>query len=138
MLAIGGWGGSKYFSPAVATDANRTVFAKAVMGVVSQYGLDGIEFKYALLALSFHVFIYSWIHSWEYPAKQGIGCNVISTNDSTNFLLFLQTLRAQDCAQGLTISAAVSVHCQHASVFALNKLLHKLKSFSKSIFNSSA
>ena len=138
MLAIGGWGGSKYFSPAVATDANRTVFAKAVMGVVSQYRLDGIEFVYALLASSFHNFIYSWIHSWEYPAKQGIGCNVISTNDGANFLLFLQILRAQDCAQDLTISAAVSIHCPHASVFALDKLLHKLKSFSKSIFNSSA
>jgi len=91
MLAIGGWGGSKYFSPAVATEANRTAFAKAIMGVVSQYGLDGIEFD------------------WEYPAKQGIGCNVIAPNDSDNFLLFLQTLRDQDCAQDITISAAVSI-----------------------------
>ena len=59
MLAVGGWGGSKYFSSAVATEANRTAFAKAIMGAVSQYGLDGIEFEYALLALSFHIFIYS-------------------------------------------------------------------------------
>ena len=109
MLAVGGWGGSKYFSSAVATEANRTAFAKAIMVVVSQYGLDGIEFEYALLALSFHIFIYSSTYSWEHPAKQGIGCNVISTNDSTNFLLFLQTLRAQDCAQDITISAAVSI-----------------------------
>ena len=62
MLAIGGWGGSKYFSPAVTTDANRTAFAKAVMGVVSQYGLDGIEFEYALLALSFQIFKFSFTH----------------------------------------------------------------------------
>ena len=53
MLGIGGWGGSKYFSPSVATDANRTAFAKAVMGVVSQYSLDGIVFEYAILELSY-------------------------------------------------------------------------------------
>jgi hypothetical protein len=49
------------------------------------------------------------IHSWEYPAKQGIGCNIVSTNDSANFLSFLQTLRAQDGAQNLTVTAAVSI-----------------------------
>jgi chitinase len=30
MLSIGGWGGSQYFSSAVATDANRTAFANAI------------------------------------------------------------------------------------------------------------
>ena len=109
MLAIGGWGGSKYFSPAVATNANRTAFAKAVMGVVSKYSLDGIVFEYAILTTSFHIFIYSSVHSWEYPAKQGIGCNVVSPNDSANFLLFLQRLRAQDGAKEITISAVVSI-----------------------------
>jgi chitinase len=44
MLSVGGWGGSEYFSSAVATDASRTAFAKAVMNTVSQYGLDGIDF----------------------------------------------------------------------------------------------
>ncbi|KAH9057928.1 glycoside hydrolase family 18 protein [Lactarius deliciosus] len=91
ILAIGGWTGSQYFSYAVATDANRTAFAQAAMKLVSTYNLDGVEF------------------AWEYPNKQGIGCNVISTNDSTNFLTFLQTLRSQDGAQNLIISAAVSV-----------------------------
>ncbi|KAI0263099.1 glycoside hydrolase [Gloeopeniophorella convolvens] len=91
VLSIGGWTGSQYFSTAVATDANRTAFAKAVMGVVSQYKLDGIEFD------------------WEYPNKQGIGCNAISANDSANFLSFLQTLRSQDGAQDLILSAAVSI-----------------------------
>ena len=47
--------------------------------------------------------------SWEYPSKQGIGCNTISTDDSANFLTFLQTLRSQNGAQGLIISAAVSI-----------------------------
>jgi chitinase len=35
------------------------------------------------------------LFSWEYPNKQGVGCNTISSADSANFLLFLQALRAQ-------------------------------------------
>ena len=48
-------------------------------------------------------------HSWEYPNKQGIGCNIVSANDSANFLSFLQTLRRQKGAGELIISAAVSI-----------------------------
>jgi chitinase len=47
-------------------------------------------------------------HSWEYPGKQGIGCNIVSTNDSVNFLSFLQTLRSMS-GPDLIISAAVPV-----------------------------
>ena len=51
------------------------------------------------------------LHSWEFPAAaaQGIGCNVVSANDSTNFLAFLQTLRNQNGAEDLIITAAVWV-----------------------------
>ena len=48
-------------------------------------------------------------HSWEYPAKQSIGCNVVSVNDSANFLAFLQTLRNQDGAEDLIITATASI-----------------------------
>jgi chitinase len=48
ILTIGGWTGSRYFSSAVATDANRTAFAKAIVGVVTQYNLSGIEIECAL------------------------------------------------------------------------------------------
>ena len=34
-------------------------------------------------------------HSWEYPNKQGIGCNILSPADSANFLSFLKLLRAK-------------------------------------------
>jgi chitinase len=51
LMSIGGWGGSRYFSSAVATDANRTAFAQAVMKVVSTYSLDGIEFECVYLDL---------------------------------------------------------------------------------------
>jgi len=48
MLSIGGWTGSLFFSSAVATDANRTVFANAILNVVTQYQLGGIEIECAL------------------------------------------------------------------------------------------
>jgi chitinase len=48
-------------------------------------------------------------YSWEYPNRQGIGCNTISANDSANFLSFLQTLRSQEGANELLITAAVSI-----------------------------
>jgi len=91
MLAIGGWGGSIYFSSAVATQENRTAFAKALMRTVSQYRLEGIDFD------------------WEYPGRQALGCNVVSKDDSANFLSFLQILRSQQGADKLIISAAVSI-----------------------------
>ena len=37
---------------------------------------------------SVHIFI-----DWEYPARQGAGCNEIAPSDSENFILLLQELR---------------------------------------------
>lgn len=48
-------------------------------------------------------------HSWEYPNKQGLGCNVISPSDSANFLLFLQALRASPGGSKIILSAAVGL-----------------------------
>ena len=47
--------------------------------------------------------------SWEYPGSQGIGCNVVSPNDTTNFLAFLQELRAHPMGKRLILTAAVSI-----------------------------
>lgn len=105
LLSIGGWTGSRFFSSAVATDANRTAFANSIVDVVSQYQLDGIEIECALFQSS-EVF-HSPARSWEYPSKQGMGCNVVSTNDSANLLSFLQTLHSM--APNLILSAAVSL-----------------------------
>ena len=60
-----------------------------------------------IFILIFRISIHSLHYSWEFPGIQGIGCNVISSNDSANFLLFLKTLRAQEGAQNITVSAAV-------------------------------
>jgi chitinase len=45
-IAIGGWGGSIYFSSNVATAENRTAFVRTVVNFVRQYNLDGVNFEY--------------------------------------------------------------------------------------------
>lgn len=47
--------------------------------------------------------------SWEFPNKQGIGCNMINANDTQNFLSFLQELRRNPVGARLTLSAATAV-----------------------------
>ncbi|KAI0790447.1 glycoside hydrolase superfamily [Abortiporus biennis] len=90
MLTIGGWTGSRFFSTSVAEE-NRTTFVNALVNLVQKYNLDGLDFD------------------WEYPDKQGIGCNIVSEKDSANFLSFLQVLRATPELSNLTLSAAVSL-----------------------------
>lgn len=109
LLSIGGWTGSQHFSSAVATDATRTKFVAAVVGIAQKYKLDGIDFEYVnqlhLRNLSYFIF-----DSWEYPGKQGIGCNEIDeVNDSANFLSFLQALRKDPFGSKLIISTAVGI-----------------------------
>ncbi|KAJ6491315.1 glycoside hydrolase family 18 protein [Mycena vitilis] len=91
LLSIGGWTGSQYYSTAVATSENRTAFVGAVLALVSRYDLDGIDFD------------------WEYPGKQGLGCNAVNSDDSANFLLFLQELRADPAGKNLVLTAAVGI-----------------------------
>ena len=47
--------------------------------------------------------------SWEYPNKQGLGCNAISGQDTANFLAFLQELRSSPGGKDLTVTAATSI-----------------------------
>ncbi|OAX34531.1 glycoside hydrolase family 18 protein [Rhizopogon vinicolor AM-OR11-026] len=90
-ISIGGWTGSIYFSSNIATPANRTAFVKTVSDFASKYKVDGVQFD------------------WEYPNKQGVGCNTINPNDTSNFLAFLQELRLDPIGAKLTISAAVAL-----------------------------
>ncbi|OJA17532.1 hypothetical protein AZE42_11931 [Rhizopogon vesiculosus] len=87
-ISIGGWTGSIYFSSNLATPKNRTAFVKTVSNFASKYKVDGVQFD------------------WESPNSQGIGCNIISSNDTSNFLAFLQELRLDPVCAKLTISAA--------------------------------
>lgn len=89
LVSIGGWTGSRFFSSNVGSAENRTAFVKTSLDLVSQYQLDGLDFD------------------WEYPNKQGLGCNAINDNDTANFLTFLQELRST--APNLTLTAATSL-----------------------------
>jgi len=89
-LSIGGWTGSRWFSANVGSAQNRTAFVMSVTGLVKQYKLDGIDFD------------------WEYPGIQGIGCNVVNSNDTANFLSFLQELR-QILGSGIILSVAADI-----------------------------
>ncbi|KAI0929854.1 hypothetical protein AcV5_006707 [Taiwanofungus camphoratus] len=91
MVSTGGWGGSQYFSSDVATQDNRTAFVKTITDFAQTYNLDGIDID------------------WEYPGNQGIGCNLVSSNDSSNFLAFLQTLRADPVGSKLIITASTPI-----------------------------
>ncbi|KIK94729.1 glycoside hydrolase family 18 protein [Paxillus rubicundulus Ve08.2h10] len=89
VLTVGGWDGSIYWSSSVATATNRSTWATSLVQYANAHGFSGLDFD------------------WEYPGKQGIGCNIISPQDSVNFQYFLQEIRQQ--APNLTLSAAVSI-----------------------------
>ncbi|KAK7051552.1 hypothetical protein VNI00_004531 [Paramarasmius palmivorus] len=91
ILSIGGWNGSVHYSTAVGSPSNRTQFVKALTDLVTKYDLDGLDFD------------------WEYPNRQGIGCNSIQAHDTDNFLAFLQELRRDPVGSKLVLSAPSSV-----------------------------
>ncbi|SJL02393.1 related to endochitinase [Armillaria ostoyae] len=90
-VSVGGWTGSLYWSDNVGSAENRTAWIKTLTNLVSKYDLDGLDFD------------------WEYPGKQGIGCNALNTNDTANFLAFLKELREDPIGANLTLSAAASI-----------------------------
>ncbi|KAG9015421.1 hypothetical protein FRB94_000025 [Tulasnella sp. JGI-2019a] len=86
-LSVGGWTGSKHFSTAVSTSANRKTFVRNILQVYNQFSIDGIDID------------------WEYPGHMGQDGNIVSPTDSANFILFLNALRAALPA-GAVITAA--------------------------------
>ncbi|KAK7470344.1 hypothetical protein VKT23_001773 [Stygiomarasmius scandens] len=90
-ISIGGWTGSRFWSSAIGSPENRTIFVKTVTDFATQYGLDALDFD------------------WEYPNRQGLGCNVVNANDTANFLEFLKELRLDPVGSQLALSAAVSI-----------------------------
>lgn len=108
ILSIGGWTGSQYFSTAVATAENITLFVQAALDLVTTYDLDGLDFECVVRYHAMTLYLIE-LSSWEYPNKQGVGCNTISPDDSANFLSFLQALRQEPAGKNLTLSAAVSI-----------------------------
>ncbi|KIY52226.1 glycoside hydrolase, partial [Fistulina hepatica ATCC 64428] len=88
VLSVGGWSGSYWFSQAMSNDDNRGKLVKSLLDAVSTFSLDGIDID------------------WEYPASPGSG-NPHSSQDSGNFLQFLQALRSALGPRKI-ISAAVT------------------------------
>ncbi|KAG6832174.1 hypothetical protein H0H92_004905 [Tricholoma furcatifolium] len=91
LVSIGGWTGSRFYSSNVATSQNRTKFAQTILAFAKKYQLDGIDFD------------------WEYPNNQGIGCNVVSSSDTANFLSLLQLIRADAFGKTLILTAATAI-----------------------------
>ncbi|KAM5533753.1 hypothetical protein V8D89_012626 [Ganoderma adspersum] len=91
LVSVGGWTGSLHYSTAVGSPQNRTAFVKTITSFATKYALDGVDFD------------------WEYPGTQGIGCNAINPNDTSNFLAFLQELRADPIGRNLILTAATSI-----------------------------
>lgn len=89
VISVGGWTGSQYFSTNVQP-SNQDAFVQAIVAMVKQYSLSGVDFD------------------WEYPNKQGIGCNVISSDDTANYLSFLTKLRTA-VGPNVKLSAAVGI-----------------------------
>ncbi|KAF8732608.1 hypothetical protein AX14_004156 [Amanita brunnescens Koide BX004] len=89
FISVGGWTGSQYFSTNVQP-GNQDGFVQAIVSMVKQYNLNGVDFD------------------WEYPNKQGMGCNVISPDDTANYLSFLTKLRTA-LGPNVKLSAAVGI-----------------------------
>lgn len=75
LLSVGGWTGSKRFSPMVASPQSRKAFIDWNLDFIEKYHTDGVDLD------------------WEYPGKQAAGCNEFADNDADNFLLLLKELR---------------------------------------------
>lgn len=89
-LSIGGWTGSKYFSPLLADWNSRQNFVNNCVQAYYAYNLDGIDVD------------------WEYPNAGGAQGNIISSSDSANYLLFLRELRAA-LPEGALLTLATQV-----------------------------
>ncbi|WP_432945872.1 glycosyl hydrolase family 18 protein [Kribbella sp. CA-253562] len=81
-LAIGGWndGNDSAFETLAANAGSRTTFVNSVMGVINQYGLDGVDID------------------WEYPDPGTSG---------NNFTALMQQLSSTLHANGKLLTAAV-------------------------------
>ncbi|KAI0719635.1 glycoside hydrolase [Cerioporus squamosus] len=90
-LSVGGWTGSRYFSSAVATPQGRSTLANNIAAMYQQFDLDGIDID------------------WEYPGQGGNDGNMVSPDDSANFLEFLRALRGTLPSNAIITAATQTV-----------------------------
>ncbi|KAL4067683.1 glycoside hydrolase family 18 protein [Scleroderma yunnanense] len=116
-IGIGGWTGGRWFSSNVATAENRTAFANTINNFVERYDLDGVNLD------------------WEYPGKQGVGCNVVNSNDSANFLEFIQELR-QTLNEKVTLTAVVPLTPYQSDMTGYAKILDYIVLMNEDVWGS--
>jgi hypothetical protein len=127
VFTVGGWDGSIYFSDLVGSEANRTAFATEIQAFLKKWDFEGVDIgAFSPFFSSFPPALtqISPLQTGNIPtAKASVrprfslsfsqaeplspGCNSITTSDSANLLLFLQTLRSTIGSSKL-ITAAVS------------------------------
>ncbi|KAI9293868.1 hypothetical protein K502DRAFT_335530 [Neoconidiobolus thromboides FSU 785] len=88
-ISIGGWTGSKYFSPMAADNNKRKQFISNTVAFVDKFNLDGVDLD------------------WEYPGRNGNDGNIVSPKDTANYLLLLKDLRT--ALNNKLLTAAVRV-----------------------------
>ncbi|KAF9771357.1 hypothetical protein IL306_011016 [Fusarium sp. DS 682] len=91
LISIGGWAGSRHLSTNIGSAKNRTAFVKKTLDFVKKHGFEGFDID------------------WEYPNRQGLGCNDINENDTANLLEFFKEIRKHPDGKNLYITAAGSV-----------------------------
>ncbi|KAF5557753.1 glycosyl hydrolase family 18 [Fusarium napiforme] len=110
MIALGGWTHNdpgkyqKVFSDMVSSRTNRQTFIKNLLGFLSQYGFDGVDFD------------------WEYPGAKDRGGK---DTDGKNFTQFLKELQAAMRSAGrhylVTYTAPTSYwYLRHFDLKAMN------------------
>ncbi|CEP10788.1 hypothetical protein [Parasitella parasitica] len=76
LISVGGWTGSQTFSNMAKTAARRKAFIDWNIEQIKNFKTDGVDID------------------WEYPGRQGEGCNAFdSKNDVKNFLVLLKEMR---------------------------------------------
>ena len=111
MIALGGWTHNdpgrfqKVFSTMVASSASRKKFIDNLLGFLSEYGFDGVDFD------------------WEYPGAKDRGG---TEADGVNYTQFLKELRAAINASGkqyvVTYTAPTSYwYLRHFDLKAMNQ-----------------
>jgi chitinase len=88
VLSLGGWTWSKNFSPAVSTETTRTNLINNIVNTLKKYPIfSGVSLD------------------WEYVSNDGVNYgnvgNIANSQDSANFVLFLQKLRSAFDSNGM-------------------------------------
>ncbi|GAA5811546.1 hypothetical protein MFLAVUS_004984 [Mucor flavus] len=78
LISVGGWSGSITFSTMASSASSRKEFIQWNIDQIKQYDTDGVDID------------------WEYPGRQGAGCNVVDAgSDVANLASLLEELRSE-------------------------------------------